>query len=364
MKKWIIAAVVLIVLILIGFNVWKNTSTTTVSVETVSLKEEQMKETVMTPGKLTLNDEQYVYYQADKGEITDILVDAGDTVEKDDELLQYENNELDLEKRQNQLQINSLYLELDDVKKDHENMDEELNKDPNNEAIQEEHDQIKMQQQQKDIELEQALLEKESIEKNMEGSIVTADVNGTVLSVDEEVSSQGQMAEEAVMRIGSLDDVIVKGSISEYDTLKIEKDQSVMLTSDAVPDEEWEGTISYISDLPEESSAEMGEEEAGVTYPIEVTLEDDIDLKPGFKMVIEIITSDEKVQTLPIDAVIQEDDANYVYVVKDGKATRTEVQIGSVDTEKMAILDGVSKEDAVIASPSDDIKDGMDVTVK
>src|SRR5699024_4329968 len=233
MKKWIIAAVVLIVLILIGFNVWKNTSTTTVSVETVSLKEEQMKETVMTPGKLTLNDEQYVYYQADKGEITDILVDAGDTVEKDDELLQYENNELDLEKRQNQLQINSLYLELDDVKKDHENMDEELNKDPNNEAIQEEHDQIKMQQQQKDIELEQALLEKESIEKNMEGSIVTADVNGTVLSVDEEVSSQGQMAEEAVMRIGSLDDVIVKGSISEYDTLKIEKDQSVMLTSDA-----------------------------------------------------------------------------------------------------------------------------------
>lgn len=361
-KKWIITIVVVLVVGLIGFNIWNNTKTTTADVETVSLKEEQMKESVMTPGKLKLKDEQFIYYQADKGEVTDIFVEPGDSVKKDDKLLEYENKQLDLEKQQNQLQINLAYLELDDLKKEHQDIDKEVDKDPDNEMIQEEHDQIKLQQQQKNIELEQTLLEKETIEQEIEEAVVTADVSGTVLTVDEEASSGGQMAENAMIRIGSLDDVIVEGSISEYDTLKIKQDQAVILTSDAVPDEKWHGSISYISDLPDEASMEAGQEEAGVTYPIEVTLDDDVNVKPGFKMLIEIVTSDKKVDTLPLSAVLQEESTNYVYLVEDGKAKRTEVEIGSVDTEKMEIKDGVTKKDNVIADPTDEIKDGMDVT--
>ena len=363
-KKWIVMGVVLVIVLLIGINVWNSQRTTTVTASTASLKEETMNESVMTPGVLKLNEEQYVYYQADKGEIDEFFVEPGDTVKKGDKLVSYKNEQLDLDKRQNQLQINGIYLELDSLKKQHNEIDKELNKDPDNEMVKDEHDQIKMEQQQKNLELEQALLQKESVENEIAGLIVKAEVDGTVVSLDENTSAQGQMAEKAMIRIGSVDDVIVSGAISEYDTLNIELDQPVTLTSDAVPDEEWEGKVSYISDLPEEEAQNMGQEDTSVDYPIEVTLNDEINLKPGFKMLIEITTSEKTVKTLPISAVIQEDDHNYVYIVEDGKAKRVEVKVGAVDTEKMEIKEGVTKEDKVIIDPSDEIVNGTEVKLK
>src|SRR5699024_507878 len=116
----------------------------------------------------------------------------------------------DLEKRQNQLQINLIYLELDNLKEEHQEIDKEVEKNPDDDMLQDEHDQIELQQKQKNIELEQILLEKENLEQNIDESVITAEVSGTVLAVDEEASSQGQMAEKAIIRIGSLDDVIVE----------------------------------------------------------------------------------------------------------------------------------------------------------
>lgn len=363
-KKWIIIGVVAIIVVLIGVNIFKSQSVQTTEVETVSLEKEIMQETVMTPGVLQLKDEQFVYYQADKGEVDEIFVEAGDTVDKGDKLLNYEDKQLELDKKQNQLQINSATLELDKLKEQHADIDKEVDKDPDNEMLQEEHDEIKMQQQQADIELEQALLEKDSIENQMEESTVTAEVKGKVLTVDKQASEQGQMGEKAIIQIGTLDNVVVEGIISEYDTMNIEVDQPVTLTSDAVPDEEWQGKVSYISDLPEEEEVAVGQEDTSVDYPIEITLDDDINLKPGFKMLIEIITSESEVGTLPISCVEQEDENNFVYVVEDGKAKQVEVKIGSVDSEKMAIKEGISEKDKVILNPSDGIYDGMDVTVK
>src|SRR5690625_1697463 len=102
-KIWIVIGVVVLIVGFIGINVWKNTNTTSVKVETASLKEEVMQETVMTPGTLKLEKEQYIYYEPEKGEIAEILVEEGDQVKKGDELLRYENKQLDLEKEQNDL---------------------------------------------------------------------------------------------------------------------------------------------------------------------------------------------------------------------------------------------------------------------
>ena len=77
------------------------------------------------------------------------------------------------------------------------------------------------------------------------------------------------------------------------------------LTSDAVPDEEWKGKVSFIGDLPkdQEYRRDGTKTDSSVEYPITVTLEEEINLKPGFKMLIEIVTSEEKVNTLPIEAI-------------------------------------------------------------
>lgn len=363
-KKWIVIGVVSIIVVLIGFNVWKASATTEMKVETVTLSEELMKETVMTPGTLQLAQEQNVYYQAEKGEIAEIFVEEGDSVEKGDQLLRYENNQLDLEKRQNDLQIRSTSLQLENIRKKHREIDKELEKDKDNEMLQQEHDEIKLQEQMSVIELEQSQLQRESITKQLEELTVTAKVDGTVLSVNENATTD-PLGEKPIIQIGTLADLIVEGTISEYDTMNISVGQEVRLTSDAVPEEEWKGKVSFIGDLPKDQTiVGMEQTDSSVLYPITVTLEEDIKLKPGFKMLIEIITKEEKVNTLPIETIIQEDDNNYVFIVEDGKAKRVEVKTGIVDTNKIEIIEGVGKKDKVIINPPDNLSDGMEVTIQ
>src|SRR5690625_2743756 len=46
-KTWIVIGVIVLIVGFIGINIWKNTTTTSVKVETETLKEEVMQETVM-----------------------------------------------------------------------------------------------------------------------------------------------------------------------------------------------------------------------------------------------------------------------------------------------------------------------------
>lgn len=363
-KKWIIISIVTIIVVLVALNIWKMQATTNVNVETVTLREEEVKETILTPGTLKLKDEQYVYYEADKGEIAEIFVEAGDKVKKGDELLKYENKQLELEKKQNDLQLRSTSLQLENIRKQHREIDKALEKDKENELLQQEHDDIKLQEQMTVIELEQSQLQQESITKQMADLTVKAKVAGTVLNVNEDAGTDA-LTQEPLIQIGSFSNFIVEGTISEYDTLNIEAGQEVILTSDAVVDKEWKGVVDFIGDLPiNELGTELGQESTSVLYPITVTVEDDIELKPGFKMVIEIVVREEKVQALPIEAVLQEDDATYVYIVEDGKAKRVDVKIGTANTEIIEIVEGIDQDDEVILNPSDDITDGTEVTIK
>ena len=93
--------------------------------------------------------------------------------------------------------------------------------------------------------------------------------------------------------------------------------------------------MSYISYLPNDSGLKMKNGVGGVQYPIEVTVDNgDIGLKPGFQMIVEITTDEYTAKTLPLTALKQDGDVNYVYVVKDGKVEQREVTVGtaSVDT--------------------------------
>lgn len=364
MKKiWIAAGIIIIIIVLIGLNVWSQSGDNSgEKVETASLQEENIEETVIVPGKLKLADEQTIYFQGDKGEVEDVLVEEGDKVEEGDELIRYKNGELSNEQRQNELQMNGDYLELENIREQHKEIDKELEKDKDNEQLQSEHDDIELQEKQKNLEIEQAQLEKESIEQEIADMTVESDIDGVVVAIDEEEFSGAEQAEpQPMMQIGSLDTMMVKGEISEYDTLKVSKDQSVKLTSDAVPDKTWEGKIRFISDLPEQS--DMEEDDSGAKYAVEATVEDKIPLKPGFEMLMEVETDKKKTDVLPLTAVAQDADTDYVYVLEGGAAKRKEVKTGTATNEVIEIKDGLDKKAEVILNPAG-VSDGMEVDVQ
>ncbi len=363
-KVWIAIGVSAILVLFIGLNVWKTKAESNISVEVAALQDESLAETVLTPGQLKLKNEQTVYFSAEKGEVTEILVEEGEAVEKGTPLLRYENKQLMLEKKQNELQMQAVNLQLSDLASKRKDLEKQLKDDEENEALQAELDQIKLQQQQTEIEREQLQLQKEVIEQQIAELVVKSEVNGKVVEVNEQAAlASNQLEQQPIIRIGSLDHLIVEGTISEYDTLKIEKGQAATLTSDAVPDKSWKGVVSFVADLPQQQEG-LEMDSGGVQYPIRVKVEDKIELKPGFQMLIEIKTKEQKAKVLPLTAVKQDGDAHYVFVVNGNKAERREVKVGSVSDEKIEILEGVEADELVIVDPGEQVADGSEVTIK
>ncbi|KZE10848.1 MULTISPECIES: efflux RND transporter periplasmic adaptor subunit [Priestia] len=376
MKKGIIiTAVAVVIVAVIGINVYRAQSVSgkAVNVHVANLKEKKLRNTVMVPGTLKLADEQYVYFDAEKGEVERFHVTEGSRVQQGTSLVTYESDTLDLEQEQNklekkssQLQIDSVSKQLSNLNKKQKELEKEMSKQEARDQIDTERTQLNLDLETAKIDLERNKLEAKSIAKKERNLDVASDINGTVLEVDKEAVNNTSDVQKPLIHIGNTDEYLATGVLSEYDALKIKTGQAVKITSDVLPDKEWSGSVKQIDYLPQQqASAEAGNDAAN-QYPVEVKVDDqDITMiKPGFKLLLEIETSSKKASSLPIKAVVNEDGEKYVYVVKDKKAVRKEVKIGETTNKFIEIKSGVSSKDKVITNPSKDLTDGAEVTVQ
>ncbi|MEK1831604.1 hypothetical protein AAAC51_30220 [Priestia megaterium] len=76
----------------------------------------------MVPGTLKLANEQYVYFDAEKGEVERFHVTEGSRVQQGTSLVTYESDTLDLEQEQNKLERKSSQLQIDSVSKQLSNL--------------------------------------------------------------------------------------------------------------------------------------------------------------------------------------------------------------------------------------------------
>ncbi|ADE67851.1 MULTISPECIES: efflux RND transporter periplasmic adaptor subunit [Priestia] len=376
MKKGIIiTAVAVVIVAVIGINVYRAQSVSgkAVNVHVANIKEKKLRNTVMVPGTLKLADEQYVYFDAEKGEVERFHVTEGSRVQQGTSLVTYESDALDLEQEQNnlekkssQLQIDSVSKQLSNLNKKQKELEKEMSKQEARDQIDTERTQLNLDLETAKIDLERNKLEAKSIAKKERNLDVASDINGTVLEVDKEAVNNTSDVQKPLIHIGNTDEYLATGVLSEYDALKIKTGQAVKITSDVLPDKEWAGSVKQIDYLPQQqASAEAGNDAAN-QYPIEVKVDDqDITMiKPGFKLLLEIETSSKKASSLPIKAVVNEDGEKYVYVVKDKKAVRKEVKIGETTNKFIEIKSGVSSKDKVITNPTKNLTDGAEVTVQ
>ncbi|MCM3150563.1 efflux RND transporter periplasmic adaptor subunit [Priestia megaterium] len=376
MKKGIIiTAVAVVIVAVIGINVYRAQSVSgkAINVHVANIKEKKLRNTVMVPGTLKLADEQYVYFDAEKGEVERFHVTEGSRVQQGTSLVTYESDTLDLEQEQNKLEKKSSQLQIDSVSKQLSNLNEkqkelekEMSKQEARDQIDTERTQLNLDLETAKIDLERNKLEAKSIAKKERNLDVASDINGTVLEVDKEAVNNTSDVQKPLIHIGNTDEYLATGVLSEYDALKIKTGQAVKITSDVLPDKEWAGSVKQIDYLPQQqASAEAGNDGAN-QYPVEVKVDDqDITMiKPGFKLLLEIETSSKKASSLPIKAVVNEDGEKYVYVVKDKKAVRKEVKIGETTNKFIEIKSGVSSKDKVITNPTKNLTDGAEVTVQ
>jgi membrane fusion protein (multidrug efflux system) len=151
-----------------------------------------------------------------------------------------------------------------------------------------------------------------------------------------------------------IDTIRVLIEVVEKDIPLVKIGQKAELRAEAYPDRAFEGTVTRIVQALNRATR---------TMTVEIDLPNkDRQLKGGMFARVEVMvgTHQQAVQ-IPIDAVSRLEDVQYVYIVRDGKAQRVNVEIGARDDNRVEITKGLTGSEQVIVSGKDLVHDGTPV---
>ena len=157
-----------------------------------------------------------------------------------------------------------------------------------------------------------------------------------------------------MLSLHDIDIVRVLIDVVEKDIPLIRIGQKAELRAEAYPDQVFEGTVTRIVQALNRATR---------TMTVEIDLPNkDRRLKGGMFARVEVVvgTHRDAIQ-IPIDAVSRLEEAQYVFVVRDGKAQRVNVEIGARKENRIEIVKGLSGDEAVIVSGKDLVHDGTPV---
>ncbi len=270
-----------------------------------------IKKTVSTSGYIKPENEAYLSFATTGttgGTVESIMVEAGELVEKGQELVKLE----DKQERLNYLSAKNEY-ELAKISGSPTQIEE------------------------KKLTMEVAL-------EKYESKTLKAPFSGKVVDI---------FVEEADF-IGGNDDVVymiddssyeVKVSISEVDCLSVEVGLDVEIELDILKEQIFQGTVAEV--------AEYAREESGVvTVPVTLRM-DEVSryFKPGFSATAEIIVdSIEDAIKVPVTAISEGDRGSMVLKVEGNKATPTEVKTGISDGFYQEIVEGLQEGDRIVVN--------------
>lgn len=345
-----------------GSTVSDETMPTSLSYQVV--QEGSIASSTLLTGAVSAAEEQYVYYDPSKGDISEILVEPGSQVEAGTALLRYDSTELQSALDSAVRARDKVGRQIDELQLNYQTVtvpaDATTGEDTQSTSQQSYDSQL--------ADLNDAYADAQAaVDKAYTAVLeatVTSTVSGTVVEVNKSVSKNAT-GSQTVIHIVNQTSLEVKGNLTEYDLANIATDQAVKLTTKVYPDQTWDGKISYISNYPatdQEASAVAGATSgASAKYPFKVALTSEVgDLKQGFTVNIEVVNTSKNI-LVPVTAVVYEEDKTFVWTIVDGKAKKVEVTLGNADATNQEVKTGLAVGDHVISYPTLDLEDGKEV---
>jgi HlyD family secretion protein len=148
-------------------------------------------------------------------------------------------------------------------------------------------------------------------------------------------------------RIDDLSELFVKVNISEVDINRVVLDQDSELTFDAVNGKNYNGKVTQVSAVGQDSGS-------GVDFEVTVKIVDaDEMVRPGMTAAVNIIVSKvNNVLIVPNRAIRLNNGQRIIYILKNGQLTQVEIQTGSSsDTETQITGGDVAEGDSVVLNP-------------
>ena len=380
-KKWqlytAIGVASAIVIGAAGILIFRQPSQSAVKEETshiVTAKEGSVASSVLLSGTVTAKNEQYVYFDASKGDLDEILVSVGDKVEEEQALVKYSSADAQAAYDAANRAVAKADRHIEELNKARENasaaptspqVPTEAGLPEQAQAATSSVSSIDSQISDAKDNRADAVAQLNKAQAQLDAATVLSTLEGTVVEVNRNVSKSPTGNSQVVVHIVSNENLQVKGELSEYNLANLSVGQEVTFTSKVYQDKSWTGKISYISDYPknngEAANAALGGN-TGSKYPYTVDVTSDIgELKQGFSVSVEV-KNKSKAILVPLTSVVTENDKNYVWLLDDQKkAKKVEVTLGNADADNQEITSGLTDGTKVISNPTSSLEEGKEV---
>ena len=360
-----------------GILIFRQPSQSAVKDETshiVTAKEGSVASSVLLSGTVTAKNEQYVYFDASKGDLDEILVSVGDKVEEGQALVEYSSADAQAAYDAAERAVAKADRHIEELNKARENasaapaspqVPTEAGLPEQAQAATSSVSSIDSQISDAKDNRADAVAQLNKAQAQLDAATVLSTLEGTVVEVNRNVSKSPTGNSQVVVHVVSNENLQVKGELSEYNLANLSVGQEVTFTSKVYQDKSWTGKISYISDYPknngEAANAALGGN-TGSKYPYTVDVTSDIgELKQGFSVSVEV-KNKSKAILVPLTSVVTENDKNYVWLVDDQKkAKKVEVTLGNADADNQEITSGLTDGAKVISNPTSSLEEGKEV---
>ena len=179
---------------------------------------------------------------------------------------------------------------------------------------------------------------------------ITADRSGTVIST----AGAGAAVESgtSIATIAGTDSLVLTSAVSELNIARIQPGQPVEFTLSAYPDDVFTGTVSKIA-----GSARSQYSGAVLETVVDVLISPDTTdprLRSGLTADVRFQLSDpRKIFVLPYNAIGQDEEGEYVYLLEDGAAVKHKIFTGAEFSDGTEVIKGATINDKVFLDPED-----------
>lgn len=327
-------------------------------------QEGSIASSTLLTGTISAAEEQYVYYDASKGDLSEVLVEPGTQVEVGTPLVSYDATELQAALDTAVRGRDKIGRQIYDLKNNGQTVQETGDAVADEAATAAAQRSVDSQLADLNDSYADAQAAVDKAYTALTEATIYSTVAGTVVEVNKSVAKSSTTS-QTVVHIVNQGSLQVTGNLTEYDLANIAVDQEVKLTSKVYPDKTWTGKITYISNYPSTEQATSAVAGAGggsgAKYPFKAALTSELgELKQGFTVNIEVVNTTNHI-LIPVTAVVPEGDKNFVWTIVEGKAKKVEVTLGNADALNQEVTAGIAVGDQVITIPTPDLEEGKEV---
>ena len=390
MKKNLIIVGVVVTLVAIAY--FKQTgSSAVVSVNVELAKIEEIKSSILASGTL-IYKEQIELRSEVIGQVSEMLIEEGDKVSKDQVLMRLDPRTFNADVEQQQAYVRIQTIAIERQKQELKNITSKWQRNKNLferkiigqdafELVDNQYALAKIDLRSREEALTQAQATLDKALERLEKTVFRSPIEGIATSVDIKlgetaISGSTNIAGSNIITVADPSSILVEVLVDEADIANIEINQSADVFAVAYPDQALKGHVQNIA-----TSAKRSSYRQGLSFTVKILLDTtaDIDVRPGMSCRAEIFT---KIKgdtiAVPIEAIVFEDgddessdvdteqdsdsmsvrvannisSASHVFLLIDGKAVKRDVELGISNDRLQEITSGLAVDETVVIGPA------------